>query len=60
MEHSTDPTASTDAHAERRARNDWLITELSRLAATADDPHEQTRYRRAADSLARLALAMRP
>ncbi|MGZ0149905.1 hypothetical protein ACXJJ3_22790 [Kribbella sp. WER1] len=58
MEHSTGTTA--DARAERRARNDWLITELTRLAAAADDPHEQTRYRRAADSLTRLALAMRP
>ncbi|HZX07703.1 hypothetical protein [Kribbella sp.] len=60
MEHSTHPTTGTDARAERLARNDWLITELSRLAATVDDPHEQTRYRRAADSLARYALAMRP
>ncbi|MER7246736.1 hypothetical protein [Kribbella sp. NPDC000426] len=45
--------------AERRARADWLITELSRLAAQADDPRDQARYRRTADSLVRLAIAFR-
>ena len=60
MEHSTGTTIATDRHAERQARNDWLIAELSRLAAAAQDPAEQARYRRTADSLVRLAIAMRP
>jgi len=60
MEHSTGTTTATDRHAERQARNDWLITELTRLAAAAHDPAEEVRYRRAADSLVRLAIAMRP
>ncbi|MGW7681305.1 hypothetical protein ACWGID_11225 [Kribbella sp. NPDC054772] len=44
---------------ERQARADWLITELGRLAADADDPHDQARFRRTADSLVRLAIAFR-
>jgi hypothetical protein len=63
MEHTTGTTTRTDgrtdAHLERQARNDWLITELGRLAAEAEDPHEKARYRRTADSLVRLAIAMR-
>jgi uncharacterized membrane-anchored protein len=59
MEHTSGTTTRTDAHAERQARNDWLITELGRLAAEAEDPAEKTRYRRTADSLVRLAIAMR-
>ncbi|GAA1110016.1 hypothetical protein GCM10009630_03800 [Kribbella jejuensis] len=59
MEHSTGTTTRTDRHAERQARNDWLITELSRLAAETHDPAEKARYRRTADSLVRLAIAMR-
>jgi hypothetical protein len=45
--------------AERRARADWLITEFGRLAAQADDPRDQARFRRTADSLVRLAIAFR-
>ena len=45
--------------AERQARADWLITEFGRLAAQADDPLDQARYRRTADSLIRLAIAFR-
>jgi hypothetical protein len=45
--------------AERQARADWLITELGRLAAHAEDPGEQARIRRTADSLVRLAIAFR-
>lgn len=48
------------ANSERQARADWLITELGRLASQAEDPQERLRYRRAADSLIRLALATRP
>ncbi|TCC11704.1 hypothetical protein [Kribbella soli] len=54
------PTAAAQARAERQARADWLITELSRLAAQAEDPHDRVRLRRTADSLTRLALAFRP
>ncbi|MFF0265986.1 hypothetical protein [Kribbella sp. NPDC004536] len=72
MEHSIGTTTRTDTRidshtarhaerqAERQARNDWLVAELNRLAATTQDPDEQTRYRRTADSLVRLATAMRP
>ena len=68
MEHSqyTPPQPTPDdaalprsTRAERQARSDWLITELGRLAATADDPHEQASLRRTADSLVRLAIAFR-
>jgi hypothetical protein len=45
--------------AERQARADWLVTELGRLAATADDPHERAQLRRTADSVLRLAIAFR-
>ena len=45
--------------AERQARADWLITEFGRLAAQADDPRDQARFRRTADSLVRLAIAFR-
>jgi hypothetical protein len=53
------PTATTQARAERQARADWLITELGRLAAQAEDPQERVRLRRTADSLVRLAIAYR-
>lgn len=59
MEHSTGTTTPADRHAERQARNNWLIAELNRLAATTPDPTESARCRRAADSLVRLAIAMR-
>ncbi|WP_432884612.1 hypothetical protein ACQPYH_44240 [Kribbella sp. CA-245084] len=61
MEHhpgTTPPSPSTPI-AERQARADWLITELGRLAANADDPSERARLRRTADSLVRLATAYR-
>jgi len=45
--------------AERQARADWLITELVRLAAQADDPEDRARLRRTADSLVRLSSALR-
>jgi hypothetical protein len=45
--------------AERQARADWLITELGRLAAQAEDPNDRARLRRTADSLVRLSLAIR-
>jgi len=65
MEHSQytpaqpapDGTGST--RAERQARSDWLITELGRMAAAADNPQEQASLRRTADSLVRLAIAFR-
>ncbi|MFF0339217.1 hypothetical protein [Kribbella sp. NPDC004875] len=53
---SVAPVSPSD---ERQARADWLITELGRLAADADDPHDQARFRRTADSLVRLAIAFR-
>ncbi|RZU20516.1 hypothetical protein EV645_2751 [Kribbella rubisoli] len=63
MEHPSGTTlgstpAATTA-AERQARADWLITEFGRLAAQADDPRDQARFRRTADSLVRLAIAFR-
>lgn len=57
MEHSNDAVPST--RAERQARADWLITELGRLAAAADNPQQQANLRRTADSLVRLAIAFR-
>jgi len=60
MEHSnpTSPDATArSTPAERQARTDWLVTELGRLAAAADGPHEQASIRRTADSLVRLAIA---
>jgi hypothetical protein len=74
MEHSsgTTPAATSTATAsgtvagtvagtlaERQARADWLITEFGRLAAQAEDPHDEARFRRTADSLVRLAIAFR-
>ncbi|TCC18965.1 hypothetical protein [Kribbella speibonae] len=61
MEHSTGtPTnAAAQTRAERQARADWLITELGRLAAQAEDPDDKVRIRRTADSLVRLATAYR-
>ncbi|MBB6565498.1 hypothetical protein HPO96_16070 [Kribbella sandramycini] len=45
---------------ERKARAEWLITELRRLATAAEDPTQQTNLHRSADSLIRLATAYRP
>ena len=60
MEHITGTTPHAEAtRADRQARADWLITELGRLAAHAESPDEQVRYRRAADSLVRLSIALR-
>ena len=50
---------ASQARAERQARADWLITELGRLAAQAEDPNDRVRIRRTADSLTRLATAFR-
>lgn len=63
MEHShpTAPTTSPrSTPAERRARADWLATELRRLAAATDNPHERANLQRSADSLIRLATAHQP
>jgi hypothetical protein len=54
MEHET-PSTSTE---ERRAQADWLIAELRRRATLADAA-EQRDLRRSADSLVRLATALR-
>lgn len=54
------PPPSRSTPAERQARTDWLVTELRRLAASTDNPHEQANLRRSADSLIRLATASRP
>ncbi|WP_329004516.1 hypothetical protein OHA18_14100 [Kribbella sp. NBC_00709] len=59
MEHLSGTTPHPALIAERQARADWLITELGRLAAHAEDPGEQARFRRTADSLVRLAIAFR-
>ncbi len=61
MEHSigTPTNATLHAQAERQARADWLIAELGRLAAQAEDPNDRVRIRRTADSLTRLATAFR-
>ena len=53
------PAEERSTRAERQARAEWLVTELGRLAARADDPHDQARLRRTADSLVRLATAFR-
>ncbi|MET9270342.1 hypothetical protein [Kribbella sp. NPDC003557] len=52
------PPAALAPRAERQARADWLITELVRLAAQADDPDDRARFRRTADSLVRLSSAL--
>jgi hypothetical protein len=62
MEHETFETAQTaeaSRTAERRARADWLIAELRRRAAGSEDPAERHDLRRSADSLVRLATALR-
>ncbi|MFC6158072.1 hypothetical protein [Kribbella jiaozuonensis] len=60
MEHPSGTTLGPTATvAERQARADWLITEFGRLAAQAEDPRDQARFRRTADSLVRLAIAFR-
>ena len=50
---------TTSPQTERKARADWLVTELRRLASTTDDPQHQANLRRTADSLVRLATAYR-
>lgn len=56
---ATQAPAAMQARAERQARADWLIAELGRLAAQAEDPNDRVRIRRTADSLTRLATAFR-
>jgi hypothetical protein len=53
MEHETPETD------ERQAQTDWLIAELRRRAADTDDAAERNSLRRSADSLVRLATALR-
>jgi hypothetical protein len=59
MENHTQQPLDGASRAERQARADWLVTELGRLAATADDPQQRAQLRRTADSLVRLAIAFR-
>ncbi|MEU0090376.1 hypothetical protein [Kribbella sp. NPDC006257] len=56
MDHETPSTPTSTS--ERRAQADWLIAELRRRATLADaaDQHD---LRRSADSLVRLATALR-
>jgi len=44
---------------DRRARADWLVAELRRRAASTEDAAERDGLRRSADSLVRLATALR-
>lgn len=68
MDHRITGSASPDplhnsadqAAAARLARVQWLIAELRERAADCDDAQEQTNLRRSADSLVRLAAALRP
>jgi hypothetical protein len=53
MEHETPDTD------ERQARANWLIAELRRRAAGTDDTAERNGLLRSADSLVRLATALR-
>ncbi|MFK4083263.1 hypothetical protein ACI2LF_04080 [Kribbella sp. NPDC020789] len=46
--------------AERKARAEWLVTELRRMAAATENPAERANLQRSADSLIRLATAYRP
>lgn len=55
MEHENDPMS-----ADRLARTQQLIAELRQRAANCDDPREEANLRRSADSLVRLATALRP
>jgi hypothetical protein len=55
MDHNNE-TPSDD----RSARAEWLIAELRQRAAACDDPREQANLRRSADSLVRLATALKP
>lgn len=55
MDHDNE-TPSDD----RSARAEWLIAELRQRAAACDDPREQANLRRSADSLVRLATALKP
>jgi hypothetical protein len=61
MENPSNHAASSSGstRAERQARADWLVTELGRLAAAADNPVQQADLRRTADGLVRLAIAFR-
>ncbi|MFB6723494.1 hypothetical protein ACFCV3_25165 [Kribbella sp. NPDC056345] len=54
------PGASRSTGAEHRARAEWLVGELRRMAAGTDNPTERANLRRSADSLIRLATAYRP
>ena len=51
------PTSATD---DRYERTQVLIADLRRRAETCEDPREQANLRRSADSLVRLATALRP
>ena len=58
MDHDrTNPTNPTD---DRYQRTQVLIADLRRRAETCEDPREQANLRRSADSLVRLATALRP
>lgn len=58
MDHDrTKPTSPTD---DRYQRTQVLIADLRRRAETCEDPREQANLRRSADSLVRLATALRP
>jgi hypothetical protein len=59
MEHHT-TAESAPTREERTAQAEWLIGELRRRAAGCEDPREQANLRRCADSLVRLATALRP
>jgi hypothetical protein len=56
---ASDSSPAGSTRAERQARADWLIAELGRRAAASDNPTQQFRLRRTADSLVRLAIAFR-
>jgi hypothetical protein len=45
--------------SEQRVHAEWLIAELRRRAADCPDPADRTDLRRSADSLVRLATALR-
>ena len=52
MEHDEVP-------GDRLARTQWLIAQLRQRAAECEDPRERDNLRRSADSLVRLATALR-
>jgi hypothetical protein len=54
MDHENEPPPG-----DRSARAEWLIAELRQRAADCDDPREEANLRRSADSLVRLATALK-